>query len=95
MNPDAIEWCSFKKGASVLYTMVVDLLEDSAPELMHKCPYFGRIEVYNMTINVNKFLSVFSQGDYKAIVSYSVGKTDFLRFIFGVNVKSGIKSSFG
>ncbi|CAO1332475.1 unnamed protein product [Diamesa hyperborea] len=96
MNPPAIEWCSFKKSTSVFYSMVFDLIKDSAPGLLHKCPYFGRVDVHNMTVNVNNFLSVFSQGDYRATLSLSEGgKTDLFRLSFGIKIKSTVKSSFG
>lgn len=72
ISPSAIEWCSFRKETSVLYSMVVDLIKYSAPGLFHECPYF--------------------QGDYKAIVSFSEnGKTDLLKFIFGVTINQLLK----
>ncbi|CAO1330774.1 unnamed protein product [Diamesa tonsa] len=96
LSPPAIEWCSYKQGSNVFYTMVVDLIKDSAPGLIHKCPYFGQVVVQNMTFNVNKFLTVFSQGDYRVTIRFSEGsKTDLFRLIFGINNKSAVKSSFG
>ena len=96
MSPPPIEWCTFKKSTSVFYSMIFDLIKDSAPGLLHKCPYYGRVDIYNMTVNTNKFLSVFSQGDYRVNVNFSEGgKTDLFRLIFGLNNKSAIKSSFG
>ena len=96
MSPTPIEWCSFTKGTDVLYSMLVDLIKESAPGLLHKCPYVGRVDVKNMTLNVSKFLSVFNQGDYRVNVHYTeVGKNYLFRLIFGINNKSAIKSSFG
>ena len=96
MSQPIIEWCSFKKSTSVFYTMVIDLIKDTAPGLLHKCPYFGQVEVKNLTFNVNNFLSVFSQGDYRIVASFSEGGKSYLfKLIVGVNIKSAIKSSFG
>ena len=96
MSPTPIEWCSFKKGTNVLYSMLVDLIKETAPGLIHKCPYVGRVDVKNMTLNVSEFLSVFNQGDYRISVFYTeLGKNDLFRLIFGLNNKSDIKSSFG
>ena len=95
MNPPQIEWCNFKKSSNLLFSMIIDLIKDSASELLQECPYFGRFEIRNMTLNVNKFLSVFSQGDYRVNVYFAEDKTDILKLIFNINVKSPIKSSFG
>lgn len=75
--------------------MIVDLVKDTAPSLIHECPYVGRIDIRNMTLNVNNFLSVFSQGDYRATVKFLDHNQDLFELIFGINNKSPIKSSFG
>lgn len=95
MSPPPIEWCSFQKSSNVFFSMIVDLVKDTAPELIHSCPYYGRIDIYNMTINVNNFLSLFSQGDYRVTVSFFDDKDELFRMVFGINNKSDIKSSFG
>ena len=75
---------------------MMDLIKESAPILLEKCPFSGQVEVKNLTFNVNNFLSVFSQGDYRIVVSFSEGGKSYLfKLIVGVNVKSDIKSSFG
>ena len=76
MNPPAIEWCTFQKSSNVFFSMIVDLVKDSVPNLIHSCPYVGRIDVFNLTLNVNNFLSVFSQGDYRVTVSFYDTNTD-------------------
>ncbi|CAO1332432.1 unnamed protein product [Diamesa hyperborea] len=95
ISPPPIEWCSFQQNSNVFFSMIVDLVKDSAPSLIHSCPYYGRIDVYNLTINVNNFLSVFSQGDYRVTVAFLDNKIDMFKLVFGINNKSAIKSSFG
>lgn len=96
MSPPAVQWCGFKKSSSVFYSMLADLIKESAPGLLHKCPYYGRVDVQNMTINVSKVLSVFNQGDYRVSVVLSEGgKTELFRLVLGLKINSAIESSFG
>ncbi|CAO1363775.1 unnamed protein product [Diamesa serratosioi] len=95
MNPPSIEWCTFQKNSNVVFSMIVDLIKDSAPSLIHDCPYFGQVNVHNLTLNVNKFLSLFNQGDYRVTVDFKDFNEDLFRLVLGLNNKSPIKSSFG
>lgn len=41
LDPPAIEWCSFIVGSSnnVLFSVILDMIRESSPQLIHKCLY--------------------------------------------------------
>lgn len=41
LDPPVLEWCSFFDGNSnnVLLSVIMDMVRDSSPQLVHKCPY--------------------------------------------------------
>lgn len=44
------------KTSSPLIKSTVDAFKEISPELIQKCPYFGRYEVTNVHVNKNSFL---------------------------------------
>lgn len=59
MEPPALEWCSFYNGNSknVLFNVVLDMVRDSVPGLIHKCPYKvdNAYQYIHMHINYHLF----------------------------------------
>lgn len=48
MDPPVLEWCSFMSGNSnnVLLNMIIDMIKDSVPGLIHSCPYQVIMSIY-------------------------------------------------
>lgn len=46
----------------------------ASKEIFHKCPFQGKIQVYNFTLNNDKLLSIFPNGRYKMIFHYFNGQ---------------------
>jgi len=63
---DLIEFCGIMEGvdANPLIKNIVHMLNETAPQLFHKCPYEGQIVVTNATIQVEKSLIAFPSGIY-------------------------------
>lgn len=89
--------CSILNGTSKNYVVdtTIDILRDSMPGLFHPCPYFGKYDVYNVTLDSTKFPSVFPSGIYRSRLHY-YDDTDanIFTLIVYVSCKSTIKTSF-
>lgn len=53
MDPPMFEWCSFYNGNSknVLLNVIIDMIKDSVPGLIHPCPY-QVVHFISMKINI-------------------------------------------
>ena len=93
-----IEWCDIMAGKSthLFMTQVINQVKDSVPNLFHKCPYEGDLEVQNMTINDAEAFDVFPEGFYKfSMYVLDKSENEFLGVNITLQVKSHIKESMG
>lgn len=65
---DLIEFCGLmdENNANPLVKSIINVLNYTAPQLFHKCPYEGQIEVINATIHGEKAFVLFPTGTYCA-----------------------------
>ncbi|CAO1324870.1 unnamed protein product [Diamesa serratosioi] len=92
-----VEWCSFMDGndQNIMMRMVVDLIRDSAPALLKKCPYSGDYKISNLTFNTDRFQSIFPSGNYKMeLWMYDDIDDHISKILFNTNVKSVLIESF-
>ncbi|KAL7013677.1 hypothetical protein ACKWTF_015520 [Chironomus riparius] len=100
MDTKIFDWCVIMDGldSNILVKFILDTIRESIPGLFHKCPYYGLMEFYNITINdeVAKKLSIFPEGQYKYNVTI-FDRPDRVILVIAVfvDVKSPSKSSFG
>ncbi|KAG5666832.1 hypothetical protein PVAND_014842 [Polypedilum vanderplanki] len=68
----------------------------AAPGFVHPCPY-EVIEAYNVSFPTHVMFSLFSQGDYKAVIKFYLEKDGPVMSTITVigTVESSIKESFG
>ena len=97
MRAKNVEMCSIVNGTSKNYVVntIMDILSDSLPNSIHPCPYFGKLDMYNLTLDSKKFPSVFPSGTYRSRLHY-YDDTDpnIYTVITYTTCKSSIKSSF-
>lgn len=100
LDTKIVNWCEVQRGSmfNPVLNMFLDIIRESVPSLFQECPYEGLLEFYNVTFNddLNRKLSVFSDGQYKFNVSVfdRPNRIMFYVAIFG-EIKSPIKTSFG
>lgn len=92
-----VEWCHLVKFGStnVLTKFIFDLTDQSAPGVVHPCPY-KKVNVTKAQINAASARSAFASGDYKSSFIFNNEKQALLfsvHFVFSVN--SSDKNSFG
>ena len=75
----------------LLLTHIMIQLKDSAPQMFHKCPYNGELNLTNVTINDKKGLDSFPEGFYK--ISFFVSDVKFNELLL-VNLFTHGKSMF-
>jgi len=65
---DLFDFCDFmdENNANPLVKSIVNVLNYTAPQLFHKCPYEGQIEVINATVHGEKAFVLFPTGTYCA-----------------------------
>jgi hypothetical protein len=63
---DLIEFCGIMEGvdANPLIKNIFHLLNATAPQLLHKCPYEGHVVVTNVTLAMEKSIISFPSGTY-------------------------------
>lgn len=95
-----IHWCPLMDGigSNPFFTVLMDVIKKSIPNLFHKCPYGGVMEFKNITIDneIAKKISIFPEGQYKYNVTIG-DKPDriVLILVTFVETRSPVKSSFG
>ena len=98
INSKKLEWCEIMDGKSthLFVTQTISQLKGIVPNLYHKCPYEGDVDVRNLTLDDSKAFQIFPQGFYLFSMYVFDGKENEF---FGVNatlqVKSHIKESMG
>lgn len=69
LDTKVIDLCSAMNGAdyNLFLKLVIDIISMTAPKLFHKCPYEGKAEFYNITMDteIGKKWSIFPEGQYK------------------------------
>lgn len=91
-----LEFCEMVegKGTNVLMKMIINLIKDSVPDLIHKCPYVGRMDARNVSINDMNWMSTFPSGVYRITMNYSIPQSELLHLKFSIEIKSEIRTSF-
>ena len=88
--------CSILNGTSNNYAAnsLINTMKDSMPYL-HACPYFGKVDMYNITSDSSKYPSVFPSGTYRSRVRFYDDKDSNIMSVTVYTVcKSAIKTSF-
>lgn len=64
-----VDYCGAMSGSefNMFTKLIFDIVKASNPKMFHKCPYEGKIEYYNLTVDndIAKKWSVFPHGQYK------------------------------
>lgn len=71
--------CGIANGTdqNTLIKWISDKVVGNFPKnLVHACPFSGRFEVYNMTVEVNPGIKEFVKGIYRAIARFHDGQDD-------------------
>jgi len=94
-----IEWCGFMSGSDVhpYFKLTIDQLRKSAPDLFHKCPYEGEIDIYNITVNelYKDAAFYFPEGIYRLDMLIFRNESQTFKIIIIYEVKSPLKETFG
>ena len=100
LDTHLIEWCGIMDGSAThpWLALVIDQLKGTAPALFHKCPYFGDLDVNNVTIDRqknNQKSSMFPEGTYRGELSYAKDGIQIFKASLSFELKSALKESFG
>jgi len=84
---DLIEFCGLMDGADAnpMIKNIIMVLNETAPQLFHKCPYEGETSVTNVTIQVEKALFFIPTGIYCSDVNVFDSKKNQLANIRLIN----------
>ena len=92
-----VEMCGIMNGTSsnIIVTSIHNTLKESIPHMVHACPYYGTVSAINITLDSNKFPSVFPSGTYRSRVHYYDKRdANLLTIISHTTCRSSIKTSF-
>lgn len=100
LDTHPLEWCGIMDGSAThpLLALLIEQLKGSAPKLFQKCPYYGDIDVYNVTIDRSKNIqksSIFPEGTYRGELSFTKDGLQIFKVILSFELKSNLKESFG
>ena len=96
MRTNNVEMCSILNGTSHNYAInaLINTVKDSMPYL-HDCPYFGKVEMTNITSDSSKFPSIFPSGIYRSRIRfYDDIDSNIMSLTVYTTCKSAIKTSF-
>ena len=96
MKKNNVEMCSIVNGTSHNYAVnaLINTVKDSMPYL-HTCPYFGKVELTNITSDSSKFPSIFPSGIYRSrVLLYDDTDSNIISLTIYSTCKSAIKTSF-
>ena len=80
------------KVLNMSYQVIRDSLD---PKLIHSCPYYGVIEVNNISMKNTNFFSIFPSGEYRVTILISNRKDPkIMELKVWHTVKSSIITSF-
>lgn len=81
---------------NIFFKVALEMVEQSIPQLIHPCPNKGQISALNLSIDTEKFGSVYPRGKYrcfwKATDDYD---SNIITIIYDIEIKSPITTSFG
>lgn len=77
-----------------MVSQIIKMLKDSAPEMIHDCPYLG-LNVRNRTLKTGVLVSVFPTGDYKVVVKGFIKNETLWVITTFVAYNSSNKDTFG
>lgn len=100
LDTHPIEWCGLMEGTTShpLINLIVQQIKGSAPDFFRKCPYFGEMDVKNMTIDRSKNVqksSIFPEGTYRGELSFTKDDIQIFKVTLSFELKSALKESFG
>lgn len=95
-----IEVCGLMNGIDTnpLIKLFVDMINNQAPNVLHKCPYTGDFDLKNFTFNtdiIDKNTMIFPQGVYRCDYFVFLNEASTLNLSAVGEIKSKLKESFG
>ena len=94
------ELCSVIDGANAnpLFKVVINMLKSVAPDLVHKCPYTGELDLKNFTMNISLLdtaTMMFPSGIYRVDVQTIFNGSSAFNLSVVVESKSPLNENFG
>jgi len=93
------EWCGFMEGAETfpLIRMMTGHLNSTVPQLIHKCPYEGELDLFNFTLSNGSppESQIFPQGYYKLVVIVFKNNRTIVTVKIKGEITSDLKETFG
>lgn len=75
-----LDFCSFVTGVNnkLVIKWLLDIYAETLPRgILHRCPYFGLLEAYNLTMNLTKFpITGFLLGRYQGKIRFFNGNDE-------------------
>jgi hypothetical protein len=95
-----VEVCGILDGVDTnpLIKLLIDMIKNAAPHIIHNCPYKGDLDLKNFTFNLDlmdKATMLFPQGTYRIDTSLFLNGNSTFNFSGTCEVKSPLKESFG
>ena len=71
MKTNNVELCAIANGTSNNFIMIsfINMLKESLP-VIHACPYEGKLDVYNVSVDTSKIPSIFPSGIYRSRIRF-------------------------
>ena len=100
INTHQIEVCALLEGAdsNPLTKVLMDMLANKAPNLIHNCPFTGDWDLKNFTMDLNlvdKASMIFPEGIYKISSTMYYNGSATYNFSGTAEIKSPLKENFG
>ena len=93
------DWCGIMEGAETnpLIKMMTGHLNSTVPQLIHKCPYEGELDLFNFTLSNGSptQAEIFPQGYYKLVVIVSKNNRTIVTVKIKGDITSSLKETFG
>lgn len=92
-----LEFCGIMEGSlnNPFLSSIINEIRDSVPELFHKCPYEGEIDLMNLTTAHEKATAVFWDGYYKFELFVWKNNIEVFYLNLKMQIKTHLKDSFG
>ena len=97
MRDKPFDFCNLMLGDSsnLFYSMLVNLVKDSKPDLFHNCPYEGLVDANNISLDASKFPSIFPSGIYRTRIIFTVpNEVGMVGYNVTNTISTSIKSTF-
>ena len=93
------EWCSFMEGTDTfpLLKSIVVYINSTFPQLIHKCPYKGELDLFNYTLSAGLPIQsqIFPQGYYKLVIIVHKNNKEAVTVKIRGEITSVLKESYG